>query len=145
MKRALYAGTFDPPTKGHLDIIRRAALLFPSLIVGVATNAEKKFFWSKEERFQRLTAATKDLPKVQIVAYDGLTWEFARKHQVDVLIRSLRPGEELAMEFSLAAANKELGGIETLFMAADPKIAFISSSLVREILSAGGDASKYLA
>jgi len=144
MKTALYAGAFDPPTQGHLDIIRRAAPLFSSLIVGVATNSDKKFFWSKEERILRLTAATKDLPTVKIAAYEGLTWEFAQSHKVDVLIRSLRPGEELAMEFSLAAANKELGGIETLFIASDPKLSFISSSLVREILYAGGDASQYL-
>lgn len=145
MKTALFAGTFDPLTKGHVDIIRRAAPLFSALLIGVAENPEKKPFFSLDERLEQLISATKEWPQVKIAAYQGLTWQFAKNNQVDVLIRSLRPGEDHAMEYSLAAANKELGGLETLFLVASPDVSFISSSLVREILRAGGSAEKYLA
>ena len=145
MKIALYAGTFDPPTSGHLDIISRAAPLFSSLIIGVAADGGKKTLFSIDERIEKLLLATKELPNIQVAAYQGLTWQFAKKNHIDVLIRSLRPGEDASMEFSLAAANRELGGLETLFLAADPALSFISSSLVREILQAGGSAEKYLA
>lgn len=145
MKIGLYAGTFDPPTKGHLDIIGRAAQLFPQLIVGIAENSEKKPFLPVKERVQLLKRAVKKWSNVQVIAYQGLTWEFAKREGVEVLVRSFRPGEDVSMEFSLAAANRQLGELETLFLAADPEVSFVSSSLVREIIWAGGNAEAYLA
>lgn len=145
LKSALFAGTFDPLTKGHVDIIRRAAPMFETLVIGVAENPEKTPFFSLDERLEQLISATKEWPHVKIAAYQGLTWQFAKQNKVSVLIRSLRPGEDHSHEFSLAAANKELGGLETLFLTASPDVSFISSSIVREILRAGGSAERYLA
>lgn len=145
MKTALYAGTFDPPTVGHINIIERAAPLFTLLIIGVADNSEKKGFLSKKERVERLKKALRKLSNVKVVSYSGLTWQFAKKQKVDLLLRSLRVGDDNSMEFSLAAANREYSGLETLFLPADPALSFVSSSLVREILSAGGNADRYLA
>ena len=133
-KTALFAGTFDPPSNGHLDIIQRAAKLFDSLIVAVALNPKKKPLFSIEKRVEMLKTITQGLKNVTVVQFDGLVIEHAKKCKASCLIRGLRTGEHLDHEFQMAFANRRMSGLETLFLMADESHAQISSSLIREIL-----------
>lgn len=145
MKKALFAGSFNPITLGHLDLILRAARLFNPLILGIALNHEKtKGIFTEDEVQDCLKNAVKDLPNVVVIAYKGLTVDFAKSNQVDVLIRGLRSAADIEWELSLAAANRKLSGIETLIMPGDPKFSFISSTLVREIAASGGNLSEFV-
>lgn len=138
MKKALFPGTFDPPTLGHLDIIRRASLLCDELIVGLAFNPEKDpSLLSPEVRREMIEEITQDLPNITVVTFTGLMVDFALKHQVNLIIRSLRAASDLEFEFSMASANRKMSGLETLFLMADEKYSRISSSLVRQIGSGG--------
>lgn len=130
MQRALLAGTFDPPTLGHLDLIDRASKVCDELIIGVAMNPAKKSSFSLQER-QALLQKLK--PQLKIVAFTGLTVEFAKQHQITFLIRGLRSGADLDRELQLAAMNKQLSGIETVLLPGNPLYAHISSSLIREL------------
>jgi pantetheine-phosphate adenylyltransferase len=130
MQRALLAGTFDPPTLGHLDLIDRASKVCDELIIGVAMNPAKKSSFSLQER-QALLQKLK--PELKIISFTGLTVEFAKQHQITFLIRGLRSGTDLDREFQLAAMNKQLSGIETVLLPGNPLYAHISSSLIREL------------
>lgn len=130
MQRALLAGTFDPPTLGHLDLIDRTSKVCDELIIGVAMNPAKKSSFSLQER-QALLQKLK--PELKIVSFTGLTVEFAKQHQITFLTRGLRSGADLDREFQLAAMNKQLSGIETVLLPGNPLYAHISSSLIREL------------
>ena len=133
-RKALLPGTFDPPTLGHLDIIRRAAGICDVLYVGIAENsAKKRSFFSAEERQTLLKSITGDLPQVEVVLLTGLVVDFAKEHQIDFLVRGLRNFSDFEYESQMAFANHEIGGIETLFLIADEKYARLSSTLIREI------------
>jgi pantetheine-phosphate adenylyltransferase len=145
MKTALFAGSFDPPTRGHIDIIERAAKLFKMLYVGVAKNSGKhKVLLTVEERVAVLKKVFKGQDHIKIVIIEGLTVDFAKENHVDVLVRSLRNGDDFSYEASIAYANKQLSGIETLFLASDPIYSAINGSIVREIAWAGGDISSFV-
>lgn len=139
---ALFAGSFHPPTKGHLDIIRRSACLYEKVYVAVMYNAEKQYTLSAEERISMLQKITNDLENVEIVSSDGLTAEFARCLNCGVLIRGLRDAQDYEYEMPIAIANKEVFGIETVFLSCLPEHIWISSTIVNDLVRHGGDISK---
>lgn len=126
----IFAGTFDPPTFGHLDIIRKAKKICDRLIVAIAVKPEKNSTFTVEEKMEMMK---KIAPDVQIEAYRGLIVDFAKEKNAQFLIRGLRSGSEFDVEVQMALANKRIGGIETVFLIADDRHAKISSTLIREI------------
>jgi len=138
---AVYPGVFDPVTLGHLDIIRRGAALFDRLVVAVASNPAKRSLFTSEERLAMVRQATEDVDGVIVDAYEGLTVEFVERCGASVILRGLRQHSDFEYEYQLALTNRTLSGIETLFVMADEKTAYISSRLVREVASLGGDVS----
>ena len=136
---AVYPGVFDPITLGHLDIIKRGAALFDRLVVAVASNPAKRSLFASEERLAMVRQATEDVGSVIVDAYEGLTVEFVGRCRASVILRGLRQHSDF--EYQLALTNRTLSGVETLFVMADEKTAYISSRLVREVASLGGDVS----
>lgn len=143
MRRAIYAGSFDPPTNGHLDVIERGARLFDELLVAVGNNPAKRTWFDAETR-ARLVADSVRAPNVRVVVFDGLLVDAARAHGAQVLLRGLRALADFDLEFRNGLANRDLSGVETLFLLSDPAHVFLSSSLVKEIVGAGGDVSRYV-
>ena len=136
MAVALYAGSFNPPTLGHLDIIERAAKFADRLLVGVAYNPETRPFFTIEQRVELMLAECADMSNVEVHVINGATVEFARQHQVDVLIRGLRTSLDLDNERAMAEVNRR-HGFESLFLLTSGHLAHVSSSVVRQVLSAG--------
>ena len=141
---ALTAGTFDPVTKGHLDIIRRAADMCAVLIIGIFENPDKKPLFSLEKRFEALCAATMDSDNAIVITNDGMLFEYAKEARVDVIIKGVRDENDLAYEQKQADFNFEHSGIKTVFLEADPKYKNVSSTLVRKLISEGKDVSRYV-
>lgn len=138
-RTALYAGSFDPPTKGHLDIITRASCMCDHLIVCVAVNDTKHTpLLPLAVRIELLNALTKDLKNVSVVAYEGLLADFAKQNRVALFIRGIRNYIDFEREYALSIANRQLCGIDTLFLPCQPEFIHISSSLVRESLQFKG-------
>ncbi len=145
MKTAIYPGSFDPITKGHLDILKNAADIFDKVIIAVAHNGEKKGFLTVEERLELIRASIKHLPNVEVDAFQGLTIEYAKKHNAEVLIRGLRAVSDFEYEMQLSQTNSALcDKIKTVFLTTKPKYNFISSSTIKEILNNGGDISQFV-
>lgn len=146
--KALYPGSFDPITNGHLDVIERASKMCNKLIVAVLNNQEKETFFSTEERMQMLEEAIKELKdsskEIEIMSFDGLAVDIAKSTEADSLIRGMRDIGDFRFEWEAAQLNKKLGGVETLFLMTDPIYTFISSSRVREIARLGGDVSNWV-
>jgi pantetheine-phosphate adenylyltransferase len=136
-KTALIAGSFDPLTLGHQNLIQRASCLFDHLVVGIANNSVKTPTFSFLEKQAMVAACCSSLKNISIVQIDGLVVEYAKHHGVDYLIRGLRSTADFESEMQMANANKKLCGIETLFLLAEPSLAQISSSLIREIAKGG--------
>ena len=136
---ALFAGSFHPPTKGHLDIIKRAACLYDKVYVAIMYNAEKTYTLSLEDRVSMLEKVTVDLENVEIVYDTGLTAEFAKKLGCDVLIRGLRNSQDFEYELPIAHANRKVLGIETVFLPCEPEHMWISSTIVNDLVRHGGD------
>ncbi len=136
MRKALYAGTFDPPHCGHEALIRRAATLVDELIIGVATNPEKKPTLSEQQRVDLLRTLCADLKHVTVVAYSGATVKFAQEQHCSVLIRGLRNASDLAAESGIAQINRE-NGLDSLFLIADVSHSHVSSRLVKQVIAAG--------
>lgn len=134
----LYAGSFDPPTMGHMDIIRRASGLFERVIVAVMQNPGKKGLFMPEERVELIEKCTEDLPNVTALCDGGLTVDVARRVGAGVLLRGVRGEGDVGLEAQLGAGNRMISGMETLVMFTDPKYGFISSSIVRDVLKHGG-------
>ena len=141
---ALTAGTFDPVTKGHLDIIRRAADMCAVLIIGIFENPDKKPLFSLEKRFEALCAATMDIDNAIVITNDVMLFEYAKEAGVDVIIKGVRDENDLAYEQKQADFNFEHSGIKTVFLEADPKYKNVSSTLVRKLISEGKDVSRYV-
>lgn len=142
---AIYPGTFDPITKGHTDLVERALQLFDRVIVAVAENKNKAPVFSQEERINMATIALQELNGVEVLPLTGLLVEFAKQHQAKAILRGLRAVSDFEYEFQLAGMNRKLAPeIETLFLTPAEKYAYISSSLVREIASLGGDVSPFV-
>ncbi|SES74284.1 pantetheine-phosphate adenylyltransferase [Anaerobranca gottschalkii] len=134
MKRAVYPGSFDPITKGHLDIIKRASKIFDEVIVAVATNSSKKPLFTIEERIEIINKVVQDYPNVKVDTFNGLLVEYCSNKEAYVIIKGLRAVSDFEYEFQMASINKKLKeNIETLFMMTNTKYSYLSSSLVKEI------------
>ncbi len=141
----MYPGTFDPVTRGHEDLVRRATKLFDEVVVAIATNPDKAPLFSLEERVALATDVLKDLPGVSVTGYDGLTVDFARERGLSAIIRGLRAVSDFEYEFQLATMNRHLTDqVETVFLTPTEHYTFVSSSLVREIARLGGDVSSFV-
>lgn len=141
---ALYAGSFDPPTYGHQDLVERAARLFPQLIVAVGTHPTRSPVFAVAERLALLVEITKPFANVTVQSFDGLLVDYAKKIGARVVVRGLRVGSDFEYELQIAHANADLApGIDTVFLPTRTNYGFISASLVREIASYGGDVSRY--
>lgn len=142
---AVYPGTFDPITHGHTDLVRRAAGLFDRVIVAVAVNAGKQPVCSVDERKQLAETVLADHDNVEVVTFDNLLVEFVHQHKAQVVLRGLRAVSDFEYEFQLAGMNRRLApDIETMFLTPAEKYAFISSRLIREVASLGGDVSQFV-
>ena len=145
MNRVVYPGTFDPLTRGHEDIVRRAARLFPEVVVAVAHSPGKQPFFTLEERVELAAAALQDCANVRVTAFSGLLMQFVREQQASIVVRGLRAVSDFEYEFQLTGMNRKLyPEVETLFFTPAEEYMFISGSLVREIARLGGDVSKFV-
>lgn len=141
---ALFPGSFDPFTKGHDDIVRRALTLVDKIIIGIGINENKRTMFTPEERLSMIKTLYKDNSHVNVQCYKGLTVDFAKEVQATCLLRSLRSVKDYEYELSIAEVNKELSGIETLILFTNPQLAHISSSMVRELIHFGKDVQAFL-
>ncbi len=139
-KRALYTGSFDPMTNGHLDIITRSSKMFDELVVGVIVNPNKKPLFTKEERVKLIEEVTADLKNVTVECFDGLLADYVNKNHFDAVVRGLRATSDFEYEIQMAQMNACLfdKGIESVFLMTSPKYSFISSSMIKEVVSLGG-------
>ena len=143
---ALYAGSFDPVTRGHLDLMRRALHFVDRLVVAVATNPKKTSLFSAEERVRFIVGATEDEPRIEVRGFDGLLVDLAHETGASMLIRGLRAVSDFEYEFQMAGMNRQLmPDVETLFLTPSDQYQFVSGTFVREIASLGGDVSKFVA
>jgi pantetheine-phosphate adenylyltransferase len=140
---AVYAGSFDPPTQGHVDVIERGAALFDELVVAVGHNPAKKYWFDVSERVE-LVRASVTATNVRVAPFEGLLVDFARVNRGTVLLRGLRALSDFELEFRNGLANRDLSGLETLFLLTDPRHVFVASSLVKEIAQNGGDVARYV-
>ncbi|MDO4552978.1 MAG: pantetheine-phosphate adenylyltransferase [Bacillota bacterium] len=141
MKKVLYAGTFDPITNGHLDLIERASKLCDTLVVGVMENQAKKPFFTTEERSAMIKACTEHLPNIEVDTFDGLLAHYVKLHHIDAVIRGLRASMDFEFEIQMAQMNARLykKDVETIFLMTSPDYSFVSSSIVKEVFSLHGD------
>jgi len=145
MVTAVYPGTFDPFTRGHEDLVRRAANIFDTLIVGVADSRSKKPFFSLDERLAIAQEVLEHYPNVQVFSFSGLLKDFVHAHHARVVVRGLRAVSDFEYEFQMAGMNRYmLPDVETMFMTPSDQYQFISGTIVREIARLGGDISKFV-
>jgi len=140
-RTALFPGTFDPITNGHLDVIQRGAKLFDELVVGVGQNPEKASLMDQAERVEIISEIVSEMPNVRVEAFSGLTVDFARKAGAQVILRGIRNSSDLQFEFQVALTNRVAAGVETVFIMTKPEFAFTSSSLIKQMARMGGDVS----
>ena len=139
--RAIFPGTFDPITNGHLDVIERGRKLFDELVIAVGTSPIKNPLFKPEERVEMITEIVKDMPRVAVESFDGLMVEYAVKRKADVILRGMRSLTDVQYEFKLAMTNRAVAGIETVFVMTSAEYGFTSSTLIREVAALGGDIS----
>jgi len=145
MKIAIYPGSFDPITRGHLDVLHTGCEIFDKVIIAVAKNSEKKGFLTVDERVKLIKESVKDLSNVEVDSFEGLTIEYAKQKGAQILLRGLRAVSDFEYEMQLSQTNSALAKeIKTVFLITKPKYNFISSSTIREILLNGGDISKFV-
>jgi len=142
---ALFPGSFDPITLGHVDIIERAVPLFDEIKIAVGTNSAKNYLFSLEQRVQWIEQTFAHEPKISVITYEGLTVDFAREQGVQFLLRGLRNPADFEFEKAIAQANREMvPNLETVFLLTSARYAYISSSIVREVYNHGGDFQKFV-
>ena len=141
MTRAVCPGSFDPVTNGHVDIFRRAAGLFDELVVATGTNPSKSRLFDPEARLEMLREACADLPNVTVMGFSGLIVDFCREIGAQAIVKGLRGGNDYEYELPMAQMNSHLTGVETVFVPTNAALGYISSSLVKEVASLGGDVS----
>lgn len=145
MKKAIYAGTFDPLTRGHEDLARRAANLFDSVVLGIADSRSKRTFFTLAERIDMAREVMGDVKNVTVVGFTGLLTDFVRHQNAGIVLRGLRAVTDFEYEFQLAGMNRDLmPEMETVFLTPAAQHQFISATLVREIATLGGDVSKFV-
>lgn len=141
---AIFPGSFDPITNGHLDVINRGLKLFDRVIVAVGQNPLKDELFTAEQRVAMIRKLVRDMPRVTVESYDCLTVEFARRKKADVMLRGLRNLTDVQYEFQLAMTNRAVAGIETVFIMTSEEFGFVNSTIVREVALLGGDVSKLI-
>ena len=141
MKRAVFPGSFDPITLGHVDIIRRAIPLFDEIVIAIGINADKKYMFSPEQRQKFIEQTFSDESKIKTETYTGLTVDYCKKIDATFILRGLRNHADFEFEKAIAQTNRKLSGIETVFLLTSAETSFISSSIVRDILRNNGDVS----
>ncbi len=141
---AIFPGSFDPITNGHLDVIRRGNKLFDRLIIAVGQNPDKAEFFTKAERVAMIRELVADMPRVTVESYDCLTVEFARQKKAQVMLRGLRNLSDVEYEFQLAMTNRTVAGIETVFVMTSEEYGYVNSTMVRQLALLGGDVSKLI-
>lgn len=142
--RAIYPGSFDPITNGHLDVIERGRKLFDELIIAVGTSPVKDALFTPEERIKIIKQILAGKPKLKVESFDGLMVEYAKKKKADVILRGMRSLTDVQYEFRLAMTNRAVAGLETVFIMTSAEYGFISSTLIRQVASLGGDVSNLL-
>ena len=140
----IFTGSFDPYTIGHDDILRRALPLFDHIVIGIGVNERKSYMQSAEERMKTIKAIYADEPKVEVKTYNDLTIDFARRENASYIIKGVRSVKDFEYERDQADINRQLSGIETLLLYADPRYSAVSSSMVRELTHFGQDVSRFL-
>ena len=140
--KVLIQGSFDPPTNGHIDVIKRSLELFDDVVVGVVVNPSKTPLFKPEERSEMLKQIFKDNDNLLVESFEGLLVDFAYKHKVDAIVKGLRAMTDFDYEFQMAQMNSNLADFETIFIPASPEYGYVSSSMVKEIDSYGGDVTK---
>lgn len=145
MKTAIYPGSFDPVTLGHVDIITRAAKIADRLVVGVLNNNSKSPLFSVDERVNMLKEVTKELPNVEVMSFSGLLVEFARKLDARIIVRGLRAVTDFEYELQMSQTNRIVdSGVDTIFLTTSLQYAYLSSSIVKEVARYGGDITKFV-
>ena len=139
MKRAVFPGSFDPFTLGHMDIVVRGTTIFDEVIVGIGANSEKQYMFSLDQRKDFIKKCFADQPKVRVVSYEGMTIDFCREVGAKYILRGVRNNGDFEFEKAIARTNRKLSEIETVFLLTSAKTSFISSSIVREIIRNNGD------
>jgi pantetheine-phosphate adenylyltransferase len=144
-RSAIYPGTFDPITNGHKDLVRRAAGIFENVLVAVASNPGKTPMFTLDERVDLARRVLSDIPNVQVMGYGGLTVELMRQREIKVVVRGLRAVSDFEFEFQLSNMSRHISpGIETVFLTPKEQFTFVSSTLVREIATLGGNVSEFV-
>ena len=139
MKKAVFPGSFDPITIGHIDIVNRGMKIFDEIIIAIGDNVDKKYMFSKEKRVELVEQTFSDYDKIKVESYKGLTVDFCKKNNTEFIIRGLRNPADFEFEKSIALTNRGMTGIETVFFLTSPKNSFVSSSIVRELIRNNGD------
>ncbi len=143
--RAMYPGTFDPITNGHNDLVRRACRIFDHVVIAIAANPGKAPLFTLDQRVELARHVLADVPNVEVTGYTGLTVDFARQHGLNVIVRGLRAVSDFEFEFQLATMSRHLNGeVETVFLTPSEQSSFISSTLIREIASLGGNVREFV-
>jgi pantetheine-phosphate adenylyltransferase len=142
--RAIFPGSFDPITNGHLDVINRGIKLFDELIIAVGRSPVKNQLFTPEERVEMIAELIADMPGISVESFDGLTVEYATKKKADVILRGLRSLTDVQYEFQLAMTNRAVAGIETVFVMTSEQYGFTSSTLIRQVASLGGNLTKLI-
>jgi len=141
----MYPGTFDPFTNGHNDLVRRACRIFDRVVVSIAANPNKAPLFTLDQRVDIASRVLADVPNVEVMGYSGLTVEFARQHGLNVIVRGLRAVSDFEFEFQLATMSRHLNGeVETVCLTASEQFSFVSSTLIREIASLGGNVREFV-
>ncbi|WP_432413043.1 pantetheine-phosphate adenylyltransferase [Rasiella sp. SM2506] len=141
MRKAVFPGSFDPITLGHINIIERALPLFDEIIIAIGVNAAKNYMWPLDERIAKIKAAFSGNSKIKVTSYQGLTADFCKAEEAQWILRGLRNTADFSYEQTIAQANEKVNGIESLFLICSPEYAYISSSIVRDLARNGGDYS----
>ncbi len=142
--RAIFPGSFDPITNGHLDVISRGIKLFDELIVAVGQSPAKDPLFSQQERVEMIAELVADMPRVKVESFDGLMVEYALKNEADVILRGMRSLTDVQYEFRLAMTNRAVAGLETVFIMTSAEYGFTSSTLIREIVGLGGNVANLI-
>ena len=142
MNRAVFPGSFDPITLGHVDIIKRATKIFDEIIVAIGINNEKKYLFSNDVRIQFIEDTFIKEPKIKVKKYKGLTINFCKKNNINTILRGVRNPSDFEFEKAIAHTNYKLSGVETVFLITNPEFSYISSSIVREIIENNGNYKK---